>query len=135
MVLTDPRLTPSTFPRFLSSTSANQSGSSGASEISPPLGVGKWVEAEISLGQYKKYRVQAGSGQYFSLEIERWGADLSGTLSDSNGNVVREFNCSRDEITTVSVISESTGAYALSLSAAGNIPIAARFELRLREIR
>src|SRR5437867_7731313 len=51
VVLTDPRLKPSTFPRLLSSTSANQSGSSGASEVSPPLVVGKWVEAEISLGQ------------------------------------------------------------------------------------
>src|SRR2546425_6309151 len=135
VVLTDPRLTPTTFPSLLSSTSTNQSGSSGASEISPPLVVGKWLEAEILLGQYKKYRVQAGSGQYFSLEIERWGADLSGTLSDPNGNVVREFNCSRDEITTVSVISESTGAYSLLLSAAGDLPIATRFELRVREIR
>jgi CHAT domain-containing protein len=135
VMLTNSQLASLAFPDILSSTNVKPAGSPPGSESNPPLEAGKWLEGEISSGQDKKYRIKAGTSQYFSLEIERWGADLSGILSDSNGNVVREFNCSRDEITTVSVISESTGAYALSLSTAGNIPIAARFELRLREIR
>jgi len=115
---------------------STESAPTQAESVKPqPLELHKLFEREISSGEVHYYKIHSGASQYFSMEVEHWGLDLAGTISNPGVPGSTQFNCRRDEITHVSVIAETGGDYLVALRATASGSKAGRYQLRLKELR
>ena len=118
---------------ILRAAESTSSDAKATKAVSLPLH--DWIEREIASGDVHYYKVPALAGQYFSVEIEPWGLNFSGTVSNSSDSQLTEFTCRLEGITPVSVIADAGQEYVLTLHANANTAKVGRYQIRLKEIR
>ncbi len=99
------------------------------------LGLQQSINREIAAGQQQVFAITAGANQFLSVEIEVWGIDLSGTLSDPAGRTPTEFTATSNDLTVVSLITTVAGPSRVSLRANGSSPTVSRYAIRIRQLR
>ena len=127
-------INPALIPRSFRANVAH-SGSSDVATENYSLQLHQWNERDIASGDVHQYSVDVIAGQYFSVEIEHWGLNLSATVSNSQDSERTEFMCRLKDITPVSVVAVASGEYVLALRAAPSAAKVGRYRIRLREIR
>lgn len=98
---------------------------------------GKSIYRELAGAQTHTFRIVLGQDQYASVIVEQLGVDVVVQVSDSNSQLVAEFDSeSRKEGKEfVGLVAESPTDYRLSIKARYPRDAAGRYELRTSEMR
>lgn len=128
-----PFLTPKLSSAFIASSAAESIPPAVVSAKS--LGLHQWIESDIASDEVHHYRVGARAGQYFAIEIERWGLSLSGIVSIPAEKESIKFTCRPEDVTSLSVIAVSGGDYVVALHPIPSAGGVGRYRIRLKEIR
>jgi CHAT domain-containing protein/Tfp pilus assembly protein PilF len=115
---------------------SERSGSQGSQEI-VSLELSKPIERELSDRLLHLYKVTMTTDQFLRVVVKQQGIDVTVALLTPDGKKISEANI--DHLTegseTVSVISESAGAYLIEVRSAEKTAKAGRYEIKVEELR
>ncbi|MBS1808747.1 MAG: CHAT domain-containing protein [Acidobacteria bacterium] len=101
------------------------------------LEVGKPIERELAGGQFHRYQLTLGAGQFVRLLLDRGPADMALTIAGVSGKpLLAVKRAAADQgAETLLVLAESAGLYQIEVRAAGRKGISGWYAINLVELR
>ena len=93
------------------------------------------VEKNIAAGLTHRFNLTVKQGQFSQFVIECWGINISASIHDPDGAVIRNSACYRRGLMPISLIAGVSGTYRLEISAASDGSQSGHYRLRIPEFR